>query len=170
MDAWKRWIALSAAIALLALFGCGSDTESPVAPEDDGEQPAPVDTSVVRFTRLTYTAYDDDGTVETGLTLQWQIWFASTTGRSCRILKYKLYSDRDELLFEQLNPVPAMIASGLILSGKERWIPLDGPTAAGDYQFRVLYELGRITTGVDDSTHWTGPFTTGLIDTTFTAE
>ena len=168
MNRWKHGFALAAAITLLALFGCGSD--SPVEPDDDGEQPAPVDTSTVRFTRLTSTAYAADGTVETGLTLQWQIAFTSTTGRSCRILKYKLYSDRDLTLFEQPNPVPDMIASGATLSGKERWIPIDGPTAAGEYQFRVFYELGRVTTGVYDSTHWTGPFTTGQTDTTFTAE
>jgi len=168
MNKWHWWIAVCAAFAFVVFAGCGSD--SPVEPDDNGEQPAPVDTSTVRITRLTFTAYDADGTVETGLTLQWQIAFTSTTGRDCRILRYKLLSERDLTLYEQQNPVPNMIASGATLSGKERWIPLDGPTAAGEYQFWVYYELGRVTSGVDDSTHWSGPFTTGIVDTTFTTE
>jgi hypothetical protein len=168
MRSWRCRIAVPVMLALVALAGCGSD--APVQPTDGNGQVTPPDTSTVRFTRLTFTAYDADGTVETGLTLQWHIEFASTTGRDCKVLRYKLYSGSGETLFEQRNPVPDMIASGETLSGKERWIPIDGPTSAGEYQFRVFYELGRVTSGVDGATHWSGPFATGQIDTTFTAD
>ena len=151
MKSWRGCIAVPTMLAFVALIGCGSD--SPVEPDGDNEQIAPTDTSTVHFTRLTFTAYDADGTVETGLTLQWHIEFASTTERDCKVLRYKLYSGSGETLFEQRNPVPDMIGSGETLSGKERWIPIDGPTSAGEYRFRVFYELGRVTSG--EST-WSG--------------
>ncbi len=156
------------ALILLALaLGCGDDT--PTGSVHDYKDTDDGDTTVVSFEQLTWTAYDADGTVQTGLELQWRISFASTTGRHLKIIRYQLFDDSGATVLDRTPHFELIATQDQIISDKERWIPIDGPTAFATYRFEVQYESGHLLVNADDQSRWVGPFGSGTLDSTFTA-
>ena len=155
------------ALILLALaIGCGDDT--PTGSVHDNNWPDDGDTTIASFEQLTWKAYDADGTVQTGLELQWRISFSSTAGRHLKIIRYQLFDDSGETILDRTPFFELIATTDEIVSDKERWIPVDGPTAFATYRFEVQYETGRLLVNADDQSRWAGPFGSGMLDSTFT--
>ncbi|HWO56560.1 MAG TPA: hypothetical protein VNN55_03230 [bacterium] len=163
MRSWPTTIRAPVLVGMLAIVALPScDADSPTASGGSGR---PVDTTQVRFARFDYHGYVADGTVETGIELQWRIAFQSTARRWMRVTGYRL--DRDgAVVLERSLFSPAVHPSGDTISGKETWIPINAPTPECGYRFRVQYQTGRRSINAVGDTLWTG-LGSGSLDTTF---
>lgn len=152
------WIAALMAVGFIA----GCDSDSPTRYSGEG---ALVDTTTVQFESFAFKSYTADGTVETGLEIQWLLRFDSSARRYLRVVRHSLLS-KDVLLYEHVDSRPANHKTGSTISGKERWIPIDSATPAGDYLFEIAYETGRLSINAVGDTLWT-KLGSAVLDTAF---
>lgn len=154
-------------LSALAFTACTED--APTNPGGDDQHSGKPDTSTLEIVNLGHTAYNADGHVQTGLTLQWRLHFESTTGRDCRIRSYTLRNQQGEIVFSRLEPNPGYVSDGEELTDKVIWIPIEGSSSAGLYVFSVAYETGQIYHDADDHGRWVGPASDGTVTETFEA-
>lgn len=153
------WIVMA---FLAAGFIAGCDSDSPTRYGGEG---ARVDTTTVQFENFAFKSYTADGSVETGLELQWLLRFDSSARRYLRIVRHSLLRNH-VLVHEHVDPKPANHKTGSTISAKERWIPIDSATPAGDYLLQIAYETGRLSINAVGDTLWT-KLGSSVLDTAF---
>jgi hypothetical protein len=159
---WLGLRVLTVGLALGLAAACGSEP----SPTDGGDESTPPDTSTLSFQRFEVIGWSAEGTIRTGLEMHWDLEFHSSTGRDCRINRYTLADADQQILYDEVDPIPAIVEDGGILTDKNRFIEIDGATPTGTYHFSVLFETGRRSV-IDGVVDWMGPLSTGQLDTTF---
>jgi hypothetical protein len=142
--------AIAFLLSVAMLTGCAQDNPGPT-------YPAPPDTSVLRVIDLSFTAFDDRGAINSGLTMQWWEHFYSNYNKNCLIERYVILDPRADTIFGAAIGSPA-IGHGIIPSGEKHYartkkIDVADSAVAGLYALHILYRHSNTNFHWDTTIH-----------------
>ncbi len=101
------------------------------------------DTSIFAVEDITYWAYNDHGSINSGLALQWFESFKSNYHKNCLIKRYVILAPHGDTLFDASTGSHA-IGDGIILNGKRHYartkeLDIADSAVTGLYGLHIFY-------------------------------
>lgn len=167
LQPWLTVVAIAyIALLVVAAVFSGCTQETAVAP-----LAALPDTSFLEVVDLSFFAFDDQGAISSGITMQWWEFFYSNYRKNCQIERYVILDQRLDTIFDTGIGSPA-IGSGIIENGDKHYartkkIDIADSAVAGLYGLHIFYHHSKKDFHWDSSIYITA---NQFIDTTGTED